>query len=67
MEIVTAIRRVVRGEPVLSPAVTQRLIARVTDPGGDRRRGTARERLALLNSRDTRWRWRSARAGPTPG
>ncbi|MEU5187101.1 response regulator transcription factor [Streptomyces klenkii] len=55
-EIVAAVRRVAAGEPVLSPAVTQQLIARVTgheqqqeqDTRGDR----ARARLALLNERE---------------
>jgi DNA-binding NarL/FixJ family response regulator len=51
-EIVAAVRRVARGEPVLSSSVTQRLIARVTDAGHDRRRRRARERLALLNERE---------------
>jgi DNA-binding NarL/FixJ family response regulator len=51
-EIVAAVRRVARGEPVLSSSVTQRLIARVTDADHDRRRRRARERLALLNERE---------------
>ncbi|MFI0423762.1 response regulator [Spongiactinospora sp. 9N601] len=51
-EIVTAIRQVARGYPVLSPAVTRRLIARVAESGQDRRRDLARERLALLNARE---------------
>ncbi|MEV7005295.1 response regulator transcription factor [Streptosporangium sp. NPDC051022] len=51
-EIVTAVRQVVQGHPVLSPGVTRRLIARVADSGHDRRRGRARERLALLNDRE---------------
>ncbi len=51
-EIVTAIRRVARGEPVLSPSVTRRLIARVTDPDTDQRRRRAQERLALLTERE---------------
>ena len=51
-EIVAAIRRVAQGQPVLSPAVTRRLIARVADSDRDRRRGVARERLALLNDRE---------------
>ena len=50
-EIVAAVRRVASGEPVLSPAVTRRLIARVAGPDTDRRR-QARERLALLNDRE---------------
>ena len=51
-EIVAAVRRVARGEPVLSSSVTRRLIARVTDADHDRRRRRARERLALLNERE---------------
>ena len=51
-EIVTAIRRVAQGHPVLSPAVTRRLIARVADSDQDRRRTRARDRLALLNDRE---------------
>jgi DNA-binding NarL/FixJ family response regulator len=50
-EIVAAVRRVARGQPVLSPAVTRRLIARVAGADSDRRR-QARERLALLNDRE---------------
>jgi DNA-binding NarL/FixJ family response regulator len=49
-EIVAAVRRVARGQPVLSPAVTQRLIERVA--GGGDRRGQALERLAVLNDRE---------------
>jgi DNA-binding NarL/FixJ family response regulator len=51
-EIVAAVRRVAQGQPVLSPAVTRRLIARVAGSDRDRRRGVARERLALLNDRE---------------
>ncbi|MDM4720678.1 response regulator transcription factor [Micromonospora sp. WMMA1363] len=51
-EIVAAIRRVAQGEPVLSPAVTRRLIDRVAGSGRDRRRATARDRLAVLNDRE---------------
>jgi DNA-binding NarL/FixJ family response regulator len=51
-EIVAAIRRVAQGHPVLSPAVTRRLIARVADTDYDRRRAHARDRLALLNDRE---------------
>jgi DNA-binding NarL/FixJ family response regulator len=50
-EIVAAIRRVAEGQPVLSPAVTRRLMARVAGSGPDRR-ARARERLALLNDRE---------------
>jgi DNA-binding NarL/FixJ family response regulator len=51
-EIVAAIRRVADGQPVLSPEVTRRLIARVANSGHDRRRTRASERLALLNDRE---------------
>jgi DNA-binding NarL/FixJ family response regulator len=51
-EIVAAVRRVAQGEPVLSPAVTRRLIARVAEADRDRRRAAAMERLALLNDRE---------------
>ena len=50
-EIVDAVRRVAQGLPVLSPAVTRRLIARVAGSGHDRR-ARATERLALLNDRE---------------
>ncbi|GHG76786.1 response regulator [Streptomyces griseocarneus] len=53
-EIVEAVRKVAAGEPVLSPAVTQQLIAQVS--GGDAhlrsRAETARERLAVLGERE---------------
>jgi len=51
-EIVAAVRRVAKGEPVLSSTVTRRLIARVTDADHDRRRRHARDKLALLNERE---------------
>ncbi|MER7134346.1 response regulator transcription factor [Streptosporangium saharense] len=51
-EIVAAVRQVARGLPVLSPAVTRRLIAHVADAGHDRRRARALERLAALNDRE---------------
>jgi DNA-binding NarL/FixJ family response regulator len=51
-EIVTAVRRVADGQPVLSPVVTRRLIARVAGSDHDRRRAAAGERLALLNDRE---------------
>ncbi|MFD4553360.1 response regulator [Streptomyces sp. NPDC058469] len=49
-EIVAAVRRVKAGEPVLSPAVTEQLIARVTQDGdgtGPRRPETAEARIRL--------------------
>ncbi|MFI7535326.1 response regulator [Streptosporangium sp. NPDC049376] len=51
-EIVAAVRQVARGLPVLSPAVTRRLIARVADTGRDRHRARALERLTALNDRE---------------
>ena len=51
-EIVAAIRRVAKGQPVLSPAVTRRLIDRVAGSDHDRRRAGARDRLARLNDRE---------------
>ncbi|MEU4835508.1 response regulator transcription factor [Streptosporangium sp. NPDC023615] len=53
-DIVTAIRTVAGGDPVLSPAVTRRLIEQVTDGPGqdDRAAATARARLALLAGRE---------------
>jgi DNA-binding NarL/FixJ family response regulator len=51
-EIVAAIREVARGNPVLSPAVTRRLIGRVAGMDHDRRRARAGDRLALLNDRE---------------
>ncbi|WP_199551522.1 response regulator transcription factor [Streptomyces sp. N35] len=52
-EIIAAVRRVAAGEPVLSPAVTRRLITRAASPdayGG--RRQTARERISALAERE---------------
>jgi DNA-binding NarL/FixJ family response regulator len=51
-DILAALRRVVRGEPVLSPAVTRRLIARAASSEQDTRRGRAREQLARLSERE---------------
>ena len=44
-EIVRAVRGVAAGEPMLSPAVTRRLIGHVTGSDGDDRRRHAREQL----------------------
>ncbi|MDT0268714.1 response regulator transcription factor [Streptomyces sp. DSM 44915] len=49
-EIVAAVRRVAAGEPVLSAAVTQRLIAQVTGDRRDTRR--ARRRIDALPERE---------------
>ncbi|MGW7683634.1 response regulator [Kribbella sp. NPDC054772] len=51
-EIVESVRRVAAGQPVLSPAVTKRLITRVADSGQDNRKTKALERLAALNDRE---------------
>jgi DNA-binding NarL/FixJ family response regulator len=51
-DIVAALRRVVRGEPVLSPAVTRRLIAQIAGSPREIRRRQAREHLARLNDRE---------------
>jgi DNA-binding NarL/FixJ family response regulator len=51
-EIVRAIRGVAAGEPMLSPAVTRRLIGHVTGTDGDDRRSHARAQLALLTDRE---------------
>lgn len=53
-EIVAAVRKVVAGEPVLSPAVTQQLIAQVSEGRGGRetRAARARAQLALLGDRE---------------
>ncbi|WP_079110108.1 response regulator [Streptomyces roseifaciens] len=51
-EIVAAVRRVAAGEPVLSPAVTQQLITRVTERERDTRGDRARALLAALNDRE---------------
>jgi DNA-binding NarL/FixJ family response regulator len=51
-DIVRAIRAVAAGEPILSPAITRRLIGHVTgSDGGDRRRH-AREQLGRLTERE---------------
>lgn len=50
--IVDAILRVARGEPILSPAITQRLIRRVTDLAPDGQAEAARRRVALLTQRE---------------
>ncbi|GAB3209388.1 response regulator [Marinactinospora thermotolerans] len=51
-EIVAAVRQVARNNPVLSPAVTRRLIARVAESDTDRRRSRALDRLSLLGERE---------------
>jgi DNA-binding NarL/FixJ family response regulator len=51
-EIVESVRRIAAGQPVLSPAVTKRLITRVADAGQDDRKARAAARLADLNDRE---------------
>jgi DNA-binding NarL/FixJ family response regulator len=51
-EIVAAIRQVAQGLPVLSPAVTRRLINRVAETGHDQRRDSALIRLDQLSDRE---------------
>jgi len=51
-QIVAAVRQVASGTPVLSPAVTKRLIARVADTETDTRRARAGSRLTVLNDRE---------------
>ncbi|MBB5961765.1 response regulator transcription factor [Planomonospora venezuelensis] len=51
-ELVSAIRRVGAGEPILSPAVTRQLIAHVADGGAGSRRERALELLAGLSERE---------------
>ncbi|MEU2350671.1 response regulator transcription factor [Modestobacter sp. NPDC049651] len=54
--IVDAVRRVAAGEPMLSPAVTRRLMAHVAGaepaPAADRRKDRAAARLATLSDRE---------------
>jgi DNA-binding NarL/FixJ family response regulator len=51
-EIVESVRRIAAGQPVLSPAVTKRLITRVADSGPNDRKTKAAARLAGLNDRE---------------
>jgi DNA-binding NarL/FixJ family response regulator len=51
-EIVESVRRIAAGQPVLSPAVTKRLITRVADSGPNDRKVKAAARLAGLNDRE---------------
>lgn len=50
--IVDAVRKVVAGEPILSPSVTRRLIAHLMPEEEDRRRGDARKVLGRLSERE---------------
>ncbi|MGN3954758.1 response regulator [Streptomyces sp. WAC8370] len=51
-EILDAVRRVAAGDPVLSPAVTRRLMERAAGAGPDTRRTRARARADTLNDRE---------------
>jgi DNA-binding NarL/FixJ family response regulator len=51
-EIVRAVRAVAAGEPMLSPAITRRLIGHVTDNDGGERKRRAREQLDRLTDRE---------------
>jgi DNA-binding NarL/FixJ family response regulator len=51
-DIVRAIRAVASGEPILSPAITRRLIGHVTGTDGGDRRRRAREQLDRLTERE---------------
>ena len=51
-EIVDSVRRIAAGQPVLSPAVTKRLITRVATSGQDDRKAKALGRLGDLNDRE---------------
>ncbi|WP_066370388.1 response regulator [Herbidospora mongoliensis] len=51
-EIVEAVREVARGNPVLSPQVTRRLMDRVAETGPDRRKAIAVAKLETLNTRE---------------
>jgi len=51
-DIVRAIRAVAAGEPMLSPAITRRLIGHVTESDGGERRRHAREQLDRLTERE---------------
>jgi len=51
-DIVRAIRAVAAGEPILSPAITRRLIGHVTGSDDSQRRRHAREQLDRLTGRE---------------
>ncbi|MFF9454235.1 response regulator transcription factor [Streptomyces flaveolus] len=51
-EILDAVRRVAAGDPVLSPAVTRRLMEHAAGAAADTRRTRARARIAALNDRE---------------
>jgi DNA-binding NarL/FixJ family response regulator len=51
-QIISAIRAVAAGDPMLSPSVTRTLIQRLRDDADDDRSETATRRLALLTGRE---------------
>jgi DNA-binding NarL/FixJ family response regulator len=51
-EILDAVRRVAAGDPVLSPAVTRRLMDHAAGTAADTRRTRAQERIDALNDRE---------------
>jgi len=51
-DLVTAVRRAARGEPMLSPSITTKLIAAVTREGEDPRRRAAKALVARLTDRE---------------
>ncbi|MEU0026256.1 response regulator transcription factor [Streptomyces sp. NPDC006335] len=51
-EILTAVRRVAAGDPVLSPTVTRQLMDHAAGTAADTRRARARERVTALNDRE---------------
>ncbi|MCZ7456130.1 response regulator [Streptomyces sp. WMMC940] len=62
-EIVEAVRKVVTGDPVLSPTVIQQLITTLTSDTGDDRRREARARLGILREREREVAMAVARGG----
>src|SRR3954447_10845437 len=51
-DIIRAVRAVAAGEPMLSPAITRRLIGHLTDSEDDHRRRHARQQLDRLTERE---------------
>jgi DNA-binding NarL/FixJ family response regulator len=51
-ELIDAVRRVAAGEPILSPAVTRRLIEHLTDPASHERRAAATALLERATGRE---------------
>ncbi|MFB6552357.1 response regulator [Streptomyces sp. NPDC056405] len=52
-EILDAVRKVAAGDPVLSPAVTRRLMEQAAGTAADTRRTRARTRVSALNDRES--------------